>query len=108
VVARTEAHDVAIELHAASRERAEAWVDAVRAKLTAQLAPRSVWVAALMGGEHVARGRRAIAALLAKSAGVDHEPDREWPGVRLRRPDGSVQRVSIGWPGEGGLLLERG
>ena len=104
VVARTDTHDVTIGLGVVSGGSAQAWIDDLRGKLTVEVAPRSVWVAALMGSEHVARGRRAIAELLAKAGDVQHLPDRDWPGVRLQKPDGSTQRVSIGWPGEGRLL----
>lgn len=88
-----------------SRDDASAWIDAVRVSDTWQLAPRSVWVAALMGDAHLARGRQAIAKLLnTLDAGTRHAPDHDWPGIRLLFPDGSSRRVSIGWPGAQTLL----
>ena len=105
-VARLDALDLAIEARAAlSREQASVWVDAARSTDGWQLAPRSAWIAALMGPEHVARGRSAIAKLLKNlEAGQRHEPDRDWPGVRLVAADGTLRRVGIGWPGSGSLL----
>ena len=105
-VARYDALDLSIApLGPLSREAASAWVDAARTLALWQHAPRAVWIAALMGHEHVARGRTAIAKLLGKlEHGTRHEPDREWPGVRLIAKDGTLRRVAIGWPGAPSLL----
>lgn len=105
-VARVEAFDVSIEpVRSISAREATAWVDAVRADDAWTAAPRAVWVAAMMGEAHVARGRRAIATLLKTGErGKRHEPDAEWPGVRLFDASGEARRVSIAWPGAASLL----
>gem|GEM_PF-2423123 len=103
-VARTEAHDLSLIPGSRSRDEAETWIDEVRDALDIEVAPRSVWIAAFMGEEHIAAGRRAISKLLATSSAAQHQPDAHWPGVRLRFSDGSQERVSIAWPSEPQLL----
>ncbi|MCR9160726.1 MAG: radical SAM protein [Nannocystaceae bacterium] len=105
-VARVDGFDVSIHpMRPMQRDDATMWVDAVRNDDSWTAAPRSVWVAAMMGEGHVARGRRAIAALLkARSKGERHEPDAQWPGVRLVDAAGRVARVSIAWPDAPTLL----
>ena len=105
-VARIDRFDVSIESATSmAEEDATAWIDAARAHDAWTVAPRAVWVAAMMGEDHVARGRRAIATLLkTRERGKRHEPDVEWPGVRLFDARGGAWRVSIAWPGAPSLL----
>lgn len=105
-VARFDGLDVSIEpVRPMAQREATVWVDAVRADDAWTAAPRAVWVAAMMGEAHVARGRRAIATLLkSDERGKRHEPDAEWPGVRLFDAGGEARRVSIAWPGAPSLL----
>ncbi len=100
-VARSGLADVVLESAGQiSRERAETWIDGLRASLELELAPRSVWVAALMGPEHVRRGRAAIVRTLRDlPEGATQEPDPQWPGVVVRDSDGRTRFVSIAWPG---------
>lgn len=107
-VARVGEFDVSIQPVQPLAERdATAWVDAARGIDVWVAAPRAVWVAAMMGEDHVARGRRAIATLLqTRERGMRHQPDTDWPGVRLLDARGGSRRVSIAWPG-GSSLLER-
>ncbi len=101
-VARGLRHEASLEQHGAlSRREAEEWVDSARSLWPGELAPRAVWIASLMGPEHVGRGRAAVArALRELGPGVTHAPDREWPGVRVRHADGRTRRLAIGWPGD--------
>ncbi|MBV1857527.1 MAG: hypothetical protein KUG77_03880, partial [Nannocystaceae bacterium] len=105
-VARQGALDVAINAtQNLGRPEAEAWIDDVRERSVFDAAPRTVWVAALMGAEHVARGRAAIANLIGRaSLRVRHEPDDRWPGVRVVGANGVQRQVSISWPGAQELL----
>ncbi len=87
------------------QEPAEAWVDQTRAVVPFDVAPRAVWIAALMGAEHVARGRAAIAQRLGRARpGTRHQPDLGWPGVRVVDATGCEQCFSIAWPGSAELL----
>lgn len=107
-VARIDTFDVSIEpIRSMSDREATVWIDAVRDLDAWTTAPRAVWVASMMGEAHVERGRRAIATLLKTGErGTRHEPDEQWPGVRLFDAWGGTRRVSIAWPG-GPRLLER-
>ncbi len=109
-IARGARCEVSVELHEVlSRQDAEAWVDAARAAVPGDVAPRAVWIASLMGAEHVGRGRAAVArALRELGPGVTHAPDREWPGVRVRDAQGKTRRLSIGWPGDDAALERSG
>lgn len=105
-VARSGALDVVIEgVAGLGQQQAEDWVDEARSVLSFEAAPRAVWIAALMGTEHVARGRAAIAQRLRRvQPGARNQPDLAWPGVRVVDAAGQEQRVSIAWPGASDLL----
>ena len=88
-----------------ARTDAERVIDALRGVSFGRVAPRSVWVAALMGLEHVQQGRAAIRAeLRALAPGSAHAPDPAWPGVRITAPSGATRELSITWPGSATLL----
>lgn len=105
-VARLHGLDVALAtIGSMSRTHAEAWIDDVREHGAFDAAPRAVWVAALMGADHVARGRAAIAKLIGRaSSGARHKPNNRWPGVRVVSAGGAEEHISISWPGAQDLL----
>ncbi len=106
-VGRTGALDMVVSVVATlGQQEAEAWVDRARGEVPWDVAPRAVWIAALMGTDHVARGRAAIAELVGRArAGVRHEPNPTWPGVRVVGTSGEVEDVRIAWPGAPELLV---
>lgn len=108
-VARSADFDMVLERAAPWVQRdAEVWVDEVRRLVPLDVAPRAAWVAALMGQEHVARGRAAIAEFLRRApSGTRHEPNAMWPGVHVVDPDGRGGDVSVAWPGAPDLLVHR-
>ncbi|MEM6293688.1 MAG: radical SAM protein [Myxococcota bacterium] len=88
-----------------ARESAERVVDTLRGACSGQVAPRSVWIAALMGSDHVQSGRNAIRAELRRlGAGASHRPDPRWPGVRVTTAERAEVALSIAWPGAQTLL----
>ncbi len=106
-VGRTAGVDMVIDAAGAlSQAEAETWVDEARVVVPLEVAPRAVWIAALMGAEHVARGRAAIAKLAGRArAGSRTEPNSTWPGVRMVGQDGGPMSLLIAWPGASALLV---
>lgn len=106
-VGRSGALDMVIRVVATlGQQEAEAWIDEARVQVPFDVAPRAVWIAALMGTDHVARGRVAIAKLLGRAhSRVRHEPNPAWPGVRVIGTTGLEKSISIAWPGAPELLV---
>ena len=91
-----------------SRQAAETWIDEAVGLMSFEMAPRATWIAGLMGSAHVARGRAAIAKILADAPPASrHRPNPHWPGIYMADTEGREESISIAWPGAPELLVRR-